>query len=161
MKIDDLVKLLTVAAWPIITIGIVSVFYTQLAALLSKLADSLSIKGLKVKLFGAEIEVTPDQADRALNEMMGEVAESMNGLSQSEIELFERVREARGERTVRDLIPEFTRGSDSHNELRRLRDRKLIRPSEGGKWEAAKHPVVTRFAEIFLTLKNQGRRTGL
>jgi hypothetical protein len=137
------------------------VFYTQLAALLSKLADSLSIKGLKLKLLGAEIELTPDQADRALNEMMAEVADSMNGLSQSEVQLFERVREARGERTVRDLMPEFARGSDSHDELRRLRDRKLIRPSEGGRWEGDKHPVVTRFAEIFLTLKNQGRWTGL
>jgi hypothetical protein len=161
MKIDDLVKLLSVVAWPVITIGIVSVFYTQLAALLSKLADSLSIKGITVKLLGAEIEVTPDQADRALNEMMEEVAESMNGLSQSEIELFERVREARGERTIHDLIPEFTRESDSHNELRRLRDRKLIRPSEGGKWEGGKRPVVTRFAEIFWKLRNQGRRTDL
>jgi hypothetical protein len=161
MKIDDLIKLLSVVAWPVITIGIVSAFYFQLAALLSKLAESLSIKAIKVKLLGAEIEVTPDQADRALNEMMEEVAESLNGLSPSEIGLFDRVRESRGERTVKDLIPEFTRGSDSHNELRRLRDRKLIRPSEGGKWEAGKRPVVTRFAEIFLKLKNQGRRPDL
>jgi hypothetical protein len=161
MKLDDLVKLLSVAAWPTVTIGIVSVFYTQLAALLSKLADSLSIKTIKIKLLGAEIEVTPDQADHALNEMMEEAAESLNGLSQSEIRLFEKVREARGERTLQELIPEFTRNSDSHEELRRLRDRKLIRPNEGGKWELGKRPVVTRFAEIFLKLKDQSRRTNL
>src|ERR1700733_736010 len=91
MKIDDLIKLLSVVMWPVITIGIVAAFYTQLAALLRKLADSLSIKKIKVKLLGAEVMVPPDQADRALNEMMEEVAESMNGLSRSEIELFERV----------------------------------------------------------------------
>ena len=39
----------------------------------------------------------------------------------------------------------------------RLLFQPVLRPSEGGKWDEAKHPVVTRFGEIFLKLEKEGR----
>jgi hypothetical protein len=157
MSYKELAEILAAVAWPTTAITIVLVFRTRIAALLTKLEGSLSIKGIKLQLFGAGIELTPDQADRALNELMQEVVESTHDLSPSDIQLFERIHEVRGSLAVQELIPGFTRGSEEHKQLRRLRDLKLVRPSEGGKWEAIKHPVVTRFAEIFLKLKNEGR----
>ncbi|MBC7919682.1 MAG: hypothetical protein H7Z75_01185 [Ferruginibacter sp.] len=157
MTPKELAAILTALAWPVTSLAILFAFRTRVVALLKKLEESLSIKGIKLKLFGAEIELTPDQADRALNELMQEVVESTHHLSAADIQLFERIYEVRGSLTVQELISDFTRESGEHKQLRKLRDVKLVRPSEGGKWEGIKHPVVTHFAEIFLKLKHESR----
>jgi hypothetical protein len=149
----ELAEILAAVAWLATVIGIVWTFYSSVVAVLDKLKESLSIKGIKLKLLGAEIELTPDQADSALNEMIQNLAESTEDLSADDINLFERIHEARGLLTVEALIPGFTRDSEAHNQLRSLQDVKFIRPSEGGKWVATKHPITTRFGEIFLKLK--------
>jgi len=163
MTYKELAEILAAIAWPITTIAIVFGFRVHVVSVLRKLEESMSFKGLKgikLKLLGAEIKLTPDQADRALNEMMQDVVESMNELTATEIKLFERIHEVRGSLALEELISDFARGSAEHKQLRSLRALKLIRPSEGGKWEGIKHPVVTRFAEIFLKLKSEGRLRG-
>jgi hypothetical protein len=152
-NIQELAEILTAVVWPMAVIGIVWTFYRPVVAVLEKLKESLSIKGIKLKLLGAEIELTPDQADSALNEMIQNLAESTEDLSTDDIKLFEKIHEAGGALTVEALIPGFSRESEAHNQLRRLQDVKFIRPNEGGKWAAAKHPITSRFGEIFLKLK--------
>jgi hypothetical protein len=78
-------------------INIVWAFYRPVVAILAKLKESLSIKGIKLKLLGAEIELTADQADRALNEMIQNVNESTQDLSTADIDLFERIHEVGSE----------------------------------------------------------------
>jgi hypothetical protein len=148
----EVAEILAAVAWPVTVTGIAWAFYRPVVAVLEKLKESLLVKGIKLKLWGAEIELTPDQADRALNEMIQNVVESTQDLSVAERNLFERIHEVRDELTVEALVPGFTRESEAHNQLRRLQDVKLIRPIEGGKWTAVKHPVVTRFGEIFWKL---------
>jgi hypothetical protein len=166
MTYRELAEILSAVAWPATVGAIAYAFHKPLFALLQKLQESLSIKVVKLKLFGAEIELTPNEADRALNEILQEVGESTNELSPVDIELLKRIYEAQGTLTIEQVFPGFTRRSQDDPErkssgeleqLRKLRDMKLLRPSEGGKWNVAKHPVVTRFGEIFLKLEKQGR----
>jgi hypothetical protein len=166
MTYKELAEILSAVAWPATAGAIAYAFHKPVFALLQKLQESLSIKVIKLKLFGAEIELTPDQADRALNEILQEVGESTNDLSPPDIALLKRIYDAQGTLTVEQVFPGFTRKSPDHLErksspeleqLRKLREMKLLRPSEGGKWDEAKHPVVTRFGEIFLKLEKEGR----
>jgi len=83
----ELAEILTAVVWPMAVIGIVWTFYRPVVAVLEKLKESLSIKGIKLKLLGAEIELTPDQADSALNEMIQNLAESTEDLSADDIKL--------------------------------------------------------------------------
>src|SRR5579864_7120221 len=99
----ELADILAAVAWPVTVIAVIVAFRVHVVGLLRKLEESVSIKGIKVKLFGAEIELTPDQADRALNEMMQEVVESTHDLSGSDIQLFERIHDVRGSLTLQEL----------------------------------------------------------
>lgn len=154
MTNKELADILAATTWPATVLVICLVFRRHLVALL----QALTIKTIKLKLLGAEIELTAEQADRALNELIQEVVESARGLSESELQLFEKIHEVHGSVTLQELVPGFTRKSEAHEQLRRLRSMKLIRPNEGGRWETNKHPITTRFAEIFIKLRNEGHR---
>jgi len=53
-------------AWPLTFVAFFAVFYKPVRALLERLAETLTVKTVKLKAFGAEIELTPEQAKRAL-----------------------------------------------------------------------------------------------
>lgn len=108
---------------------------------------------IKLKVFGAEIELTPEQAKSALDELLKDIVESINELSTVEIKLFNNIMISDGRQSVRDILPGFARDNEEHRQLRVLRDRKLIRPFEGGRWDATKHPVITRFGNLIYRLK--------
>jgi polyhydroxyalkanoate synthesis regulator phasin len=114
---------------------------------------------VKIKAFGAEVELTPEQAERALDELLQDIADSTNELTPEESSLFEQILHAGGRTTVVELFPSFARNSKEHQQLRKLRDRKLIRPYEGGNWQPDKHPIPSRFGELVYELKSAPKST--
>ncbi len=112
------------------------------------------MKTVTLKAFGAEVELTPEQAKHALDELLQDIAESTNELSPEESVLFERIMASAGRDTVCQLLPNFQRDTPDHQRLRKLRDRKLIRPFEGGRWQREKHPLVSRFGQLVYDLRN-------
>jgi hypothetical protein len=141
-------------AWPVTVIGFFVVFYRPVRLLLDRLAATLTVKTVKLKAFGAEVELTPEQAKRALDELLQDIAESTNELSSEESALFNRIMASAGRDTVGQLLPNFQRDTSGHQHLRKLRDRKLIRPFEGGRWQPEKHPVVSRFGQLVYDLRS-------
>jgi hypothetical protein len=144
-------------AWPLIAVLFLVAFFKPVWALLDRLASTLTVKVVKLKAFGAEVELTPEQAKRALDELLQEIADSTNELTPDEATLFARIIQAEGRTIVADLFSGFARDSEAHRQLRRLRDRKLIRPFEGGNWQPGKHPVASRFGQLVYELKTGGK----
>jgi hypothetical protein len=149
----ELLKILT--AWPLILLLIVLYFRTPIRTLLNQLANSLKVKSLRFKLFGQEVELTAQEVEDVLEEMRQESVAAMNELSVDEVALLEGINAADGRSTVLDLIPSFRRDSEEHRKLRKLRDRKLIRPYENGQWQPHKHPVMTRFGRLVWRLHSK------
>lgn len=137
----------------------IGVQYTPDFALIERLATTLTIKTVKLRAFGAEVELTPEQAKRALDELLQDIADSTNELSSEEYSIFESILHAGGRMTVTDMFPTFARNSKEHQQLQKLRDRKLIRPFEGGRWQPDKHPVSSRFGQLVHELKNAPKNT--
>ena len=159
MDLRGISAILAAIAWPLVATALAFTFRTPLFSLLSRLSESFTVKSIKLKVLGAEVELTPEQAKGALDELLKEIVDSTNELSPTEIKLFQEIRTADGRRTVSDILPGFVRGNEHHKRLRVLRDRKLIRPFEGGRWEASQHPVITRFGELTLQIKPVGLAT--
>jgi polyhydroxyalkanoate synthesis regulator phasin len=154
MTAKDFADIASALAWPLTAILFLSIFYKPVRILLERLATTLTIKTVKLKAFGAEVELTPEQAKRALDELLQDIADSTNELSSEESSLFESILHAGGRMTVTDLFRTFARDSKEHQQLRKLRDRKLVRPFEGGRWQPDKHPVPSRFGQLVYDLKN-------
>ena len=154
MTPKDFADIASALAWPLTAIAFLVVFFKPVWALLERLASTLTIKTVKLKAFGAEVELTPEQAKRALDELLQDIADSTNELASEESTLFERIHHAGGRTTVVELFPGFALDSMEHQQLRKLRDRKLIRPFEGGNWQASKHPVSSRFGQLVYELKS-------
>jgi len=146
-------------AWPIMALAFLSMFYRSIRTLFDNVASSLSLKTVKIKAFGAEVELTPEQAKRALDELLQDIADSTNELTADESALYERIHAANGRTTIAELFSQFARDSTEHQQLRKLRDRKLIRPFEGGNWQPNKHPVVSRFGQLVFDLRNAPKPT--
>jgi hypothetical protein len=140
-------------AWPITAIGVIALFYKPIRALLDRLAATLTVKTVKLKAFGAEVELTPEEAKGALDELLQDIADSTNELSLEETLLFQRIMAAAGRDTVIQLLPNFRRDTIEHQMLRKLRDRKLVRPIEGGNWQPEKRPIATRFGQLVYDLR--------
>jgi hypothetical protein len=151
---NDFALIASSVAWPVVAMTFLILLYKPTVTLLERLAATLTIKTVKLKAFGAEVELTPELAQRALDELLQDIAESTNELAPEESFLFERIVHTDGRSTVLDLLPAFTRESKDHQRLRMLRDRKLIRPLEGGNWQQDKHPVSSRFGRLVYQLKS-------
>lgn len=154
MSADEFSKIATPLVWPAITLVALWLFYRPVRALLQRLAETLTFKSLKVKVFGTEIELAPEYARTVLHELLDDIAESTNELTPEEIELFFLIRRANGVETVAQIIPSFRRDDPegNHERLRNLRDQKLIIPRERGQWKPDKHPVITRYGELVAKL---------
>ena len=141
-----------------VVLAIVLYLREPLHLLVTRAAESLKVKALRFKLFGLESELTVEEAKGTLDEMLQEIFEATNELSPGEVALFQAINRAEGRLSVVELVPGlkgFRRGDEAHTQLRRLRDRKLIRPFEGGNWQSEKHPIVTRFGKLVQSLRPQ------
>ncbi len=153
----DFSEIATALAWPITAVAFLALFYKPIRALLDRLAATLTVKTVKLKAFGAEIELTPEEAKRTLDELLQEIADSTNELSPEELLLFQRIEASAGQDTVAQLLPDFRRDTVEHQRLRKLRDRKLVRPFESGRWQPEKHPIATRFGKLVYDLRSSAR----
>jgi hypothetical protein len=159
MTAQEAAQVITPLAWPVTTFVLILVFRSPLTSLLSRLAESMSVKTLKLKVLGNEIEITPDKAKETLDELLQEIVQSTNELSPEQVRLLDSVRLANGRQSVADLLPAFIREGPDHIDLRVLRDRKLLRPFEGGPWSLSKHPALTRFGELVIQLQSKHRKS--
>ena len=74
--------LIQVLAWPVMTGILVFCFRTQLSRLLVELGKALGrAKSIKLKAFRTEVELTPEQAKSALDELLGEILQTTNELT--------------------------------------------------------------------------------
>jgi hypothetical protein len=157
MDAMSIAAILTPLAWPITILVLVFSFRSVLKQLMSRMVDALVIKTLKLKIFLAEIELTPAQAKNTLDQLFKDIEDSTGELSDPEIQLFKAIKDAYGRSTVGHLLPDFVHeeSNESLRRLRVLRDRKLIRPFEGGPWRIEKHPVISRFGEIVWGMRDK------
>src|SRR5258708_511289 len=119
-------ELIRFTIWPLTTAILVFSFYSPLRTLLARLGESLSIKGVKLKVLGAELEIPMEEAKSTLNEMLQDILEPTEELSEKEQALFKAIKTGGGRKNVADLIPGFLREhKDELGMLRALRDRKL------------------------------------
>jgi hypothetical protein len=143
-------------AWLFAVLVIACMLGKPVKKVLNRLATILTLKAVKLKLFGAEVELTPDVAERAWEKFLLAIADVTNGLSAQEMNLIERIRASGGQETVEQIFPNFSRDMPEQLEqLRNLRDRLLVRPREGSSWKAWKHPVLTRFGETAYDISKQ------
>lgn len=161
MTPEDFAKIADAFAWPLTVIVLAAGFYKPIRTLFDRLGTALAIRAVKLKLFGQEIELTPEQAKGALAELLEVMAESTSGLSSEDLALFEKIRAAEGRATVDQLIDGYQREDASGHptpglqRLRKLRDRHLTRPFEGGNWKSDKHPMATRFGQLVDDLRKR------
>jgi len=153
MTATEFAKIAEAVALPALTGFTVVLFYSSITKLLNSLAASLKIKSIKVKAFGVEAELTPEEVKAAVDELLKEISDPTNELTEGEVQLLDQIASADGRRSVIELAPAFERGNDVNDYLRRLRDQHLIRPSEDSRWLAEKHPVLTRFGRLVLDLR--------
>jgi hypothetical protein len=149
MTATEFAKIASALAWPLTTFILVVLFYSPLTNLLERLTT------IKLKAFGTEVELTPEEVKTAMNELLQEISDPTNELKANEILLFESVVASDGRKSVSELVPSFARGNEFHDTLRRLRDRHLIRPIEGSRWLPEKHPIATRFGKLVNDLKEK------
>src|SRR4051812_3291682 len=109
MSADDFAKIATAVAWPITALLALSLFHTQIRALLRRLSETLTFKSLKVKALGAETELTAEYARTVLHELLDDITESTNSLSDAEVKLFDAILQEGQRKTVDELIPGFRR----------------------------------------------------
>lgn len=150
MDAKSIAAIITSLAWPLTMLVLVFSFRRILTQLLSRMVDAFVIKTLKLKIFSAEIELTQSEAKNTLDQLFIDIEESTGELSDAEVTLLKAIKYANGRSTVERLLPDFVHeeSNESLRQLRVLRDRKLIRPFEGGPWRSYKFPVITRFGEI-------------
>jgi hypothetical protein len=156
MSADDFSKIATPLVWPITALLALWLFYRPIRNLLKRLSETLTFKSLKVKALGSEAELTAEYARTVLHELLDDITESTNNLSLDEIKLFDQILEKDGAITIGELIPGFSRNdlAGYHDQLRHLRDQKLIIPRERGPWKPEKHPVVTRYGRLVAKLRS-------
>jgi hypothetical protein len=157
MTAIEFAKIAEAVAWPALTFFAIVLFYPPITRLLNSLAASLKIKSIKVKAFGVEAELTPQEVKAAVDELLNEISDPTNELTEGEVQLLDQIAAADGRKSVIELAPAFVRDNDIHASFRRLRDRHLIRPLEGSRWFPEKHPVLTRFGRLVLNLRSGSR----
>src|SRR5262249_49539171 len=136
MTPEQFAAIAATVAWPLTSLLIFGLLFTPLRALVRRLAETLTLKSVKFKGPFGEVELTPEKVHQTLTELLQELEDPANKLESSDRALFQRILAASGKLTVQDYFSKpFVRGSDEHKQLRNLRDRKLIRPVEGGRWE--------------------------
>ncbi len=138
----DVLTFISSIIWPIVAVLALFLFKSPIDALLKQ------IKSITIKADKTEINLSIKDATNTLNDIFEDVLSLVDDLNDDEKKLYKNIRASDGRKTVRTFLPGFKRGEEDHIKLQRLRERKLIRPFEGSKWTADKHPVVTRFSSL-------------
>jgi hypothetical protein len=73
--------------------------------LVTRLAESLKVKSLKVRVLGNELELTVEQGKVAFDEMLQEMLETTNELTTEDVALFHQFDVADGRHNVIQLVP--------------------------------------------------------
>jgi hypothetical protein len=141
---EHVAAVLRAAMWPVVAV----VGLLLLRRPLRQLLTAAMLKSIKLKVFGFEFELSREEADQVLGDLLKEIRSPVNALTPEEKELFERIVDSDGLNRVDQIIEGFRRDTPGHEQLRKLRDLQLVRPIEGGRWKPEKHPVVTRFGHI-------------
>jgi hypothetical protein len=115
--------------------------------LMNRLAANLTIKVVKVKVLGTEFEITPEQAEGALDELLQEIVDPTNELPTDVALLFQKILSSPKDIKVGDIFPDFERETPQHEQLRKLRRAKLVRPRDGDRWDRDSYPIVTRVGD--------------
>jgi hypothetical protein len=155
MTVKDFAELAGALAWPLAALVIALMFKGPIRAVLNRLSATLTLKAVKLKLFGAEVEVTPEVAERAWEKILQEFTAATNGLSDQDSSLLEKIRDSAGHQTVEQIFPGFKRGTPEHRQLQKLRERLLVQPIGGTSWAAETHPKLTRFGEVAYEISKQ------
>jgi len=143
------VELTKALAWPLGVLVILLLFRSQFIDIFKRSS------GLKFEVAGLKFDLSIKEVHDVAHELFREVTEGVARLSQKQRDLFADVRNCDGSKTVDQLAHEmfgkpFVRGSDEHGYFRALRDAKLIRPVDGGRWQAHSRPIVTSYARTIL-----------
>lgn len=138
----DILEFISSLAWPLLLLFALVRYHGFLSGFLSK------VRSVKFKVFDQEIELSAEQAEETLQEIAEDVVSLIDDMSQEQRDLYVKIRALDGTKTVKEILPDFVRGSYQHQLLQALRERKLIRPLEGSSWRDEKRPVVTRFSRL-------------
>jgi len=157
MTYIEFAKIADVIAWPFVVFFAIALFYSRLAKIFDGLASSMKLNNIKLTAFGVEVELAVHEVKEAVDELLQEISKPTNELSPDDLMLLNQIAIAEGRKSVIELDATFVRGGDVHDRLRRLRDSYLIRPFEGNRWLAEKHPVLTRFGRLVLDLRLKSR----
>lgn len=122
-------KILAVAAWALLSLIAITLFYRQITRMLDDLAGSLKVKSIKVTGFGMEAELSPQEVQATVDALLREFSDPTNELAEYDVQWLDRIAVAEGRQTVIELVRLCIRSVDVHHQLRRLRDRQLIQPN--------------------------------
>jgi hypothetical protein len=155
MTATEFASIAEAIAWPATACFALILLYPSFSKLIEGLAASLKIKAIKIKAFGVKAELSPQEVKATFDELLQEISDPTNELKPEELLLLDRIASSDGRLSVIGLVPSFERGDNTHDKLRRLRDRHLIRPAEGSRWLSEKHPVLMRFGRLVLDLRDR------
>lgn len=130
--------------WPIALAFVAWLFRREFSALLAR------VKEVSFKLLGQEVSMSAEKASDVLEEITKDM---VSDLDADHWRTFEKIKLSNGSNTVNDIFPGFKRHTRDHEILGELRQRTLVRPLEGGSWQANKHPVLTRLAAVIARTK--------
>lgn len=141
---EHVAAVLRAAMWPVVVVVVLFLLRRPLRQLLS----AAMLKSIRLKVLGFEVELSREEADQVLGDLLKEIRSPVNALTPEEKKLFERIVDADGRKRVDQIIEGFRRDTPAHEQLRKLRDLQVVRPVEGGRWKPDKRPVVTRFGHM-------------
>lgn len=142
-----LIDLIRVVIWPILLIGTIAFFRTDLSQLLTR------AKQFVVKVGGVEVTYSAAEAGPLLAAVLNEISDTARSFGERENRLLKLISDASGTITVDEICKKafsegFNRNSDAHNSFRVLHAANLIRPREGDMWLAMKHPELTTLGRL-------------
>ena len=143
------VDLINGIAWPVAAIIIAYALRSVLRKLFAR------TKGFTLKLLGVDVVLTADQAEDVLQDIFADIIEEAKILTTEKRQLVMAIKEARGKKKLEEIFKQlykrsFVRGMPEHERLRDLRNSQIIRPSEGGRWQPDKHPIVHPMTQALL-----------
>ncbi len=153
MTFHEFTALASVLVWPLTFLILGGVLVGSVRNLLNRLAVGVTLRRIKIKAHGVELELTREQACDVLEEELRGLLVALDQLPAEEKQLFESIRTTRGFATVKQLLPEFHQDNECHQLLLNLSAKNLIKPVEGGSWHSEKHPEVSKLGELSSELR--------
>lgn len=137
-------------AWPITLAWLLLAFRAPLTAVLERSRQTT------IKVAGAEISMSASEAGEALADFFTEVEVLLSEhLTLEQKDLFVRIGRQPHTPQVRDILPDFSRETTSHEALRALKKASFVRPIGGGQWSATRHIEVTTLGRLVLKHKRE------